>query len=57
MGHPYKLSVQSQVYEEVANICGTTPDHVYKIAHGKKASSFEETAIVTELLRRGVLRR
>lgn len=57
LGHPYKMSLQSYVYEEVAEVCGTTPDRVYQIAHGAKLKTFDDTAIFSELKRRGVIQR
>ena len=54
-GHPYKHSPIRPIYEEIAKICGTTPDRVYKIAHGARLSSFEDEAIVAELMSRGII--
>lgn len=53
--HPYLRSPRRHIYEEVAENCGSTPDHVYKIAHGARPSTFDDTAIVSELVRLGIL--
>ena len=53
--HPYKRSHKSRVYEEIAEICGCTPDRAYRIAHGARHSVQEANTIVPELIRRGII--
>lgn len=56
MLHPYRKSHNAPIYEDIAEMCGTTPDRVYKIAHGSHIRSFEDSATLTELKRRGIVR-
>lgn len=53
--HPYMRSSKSHVYEEIAEICDSTPDRVYRIAHGGRISHREANTIVPELISRGIL--
>jgi len=57
LGHPYKLSHQRGQYEEIADVCGTTPNKVYWIAHGRKTSNFLDDAVVSELRRRKIVKK
>ena len=54
-GHPYKRSSRRKVYEEIAEYCGESPDKVYLIAHNPRLASFYDSAIITELTKRGIL--
>ena len=56
MLHPYRKSPNAPTYEDIAEMCGTTPDRVYRIAHGSHIRSFEDSATLTELQRRGIVR-
>ncbi len=56
MLHPYRKSPNAPTYEDIAEMCGTTPDRVYRIAHGSHIHSFEDSATLTELQRRGIVR-
>lgn len=53
--HPYKRSHKSRVYEEIAEICGCTPDRAYRIAHGARHTDREANSIIPELIRRGII--
>lgn len=44
-------------YEEIAEICGVSPDRVYKVAHGKRANDIETMSIMAELINRGIIKR
>ena len=57
LGHPYKLSAQKSLYEEIAENCGCTPNRVYEIAHGAKCKSFVDDAALSELKRAGIVKR
>ena len=54
--HPYRKSPNAPIYEDIAEMCGTTPDRVYRIAHGSQIHNYEDSATLTELKRRGILR-
>ncbi len=53
--HPYRKSPNAPIYEEISEMCGTTPDRVYKIAHGAHIHNYEESVTLTELKRRGIV--
>jgi hypothetical protein len=55
MIHPYGKSHHAHDYEIIADMCGTTPDRVYKIAHGSSIRSFADSATLTELKRRKIV--
>ena len=54
--HPYRKSPNAPIYEDIAEMCGTTADRVYKIAHGSHIHNYEDSATLTELKRRGIVR-
>ena len=54
--HPYRKSPNAPIYEDIAEMCGTTADRVYKIAHGSHIRDFADSATLTELKRRGIVR-
>ena len=56
MLHPYRKSPNALTYEDIAEMCGTTPDRVYRIAHGSYIRSCADSATLTELQRRGIVR-
>ena len=53
--HPYRKSSKALTYEAISDICGTTPDRVYQIAHGSHIRSYEDSVTLTELKRRGIV--
>ena len=53
--HPYRKSPNAPIYEDIADMCGTTPDRVYRIAHGSHIHSYEDSVTLTELKRRGIV--
>lgn len=57
LGHPYKKSVMRKEYEEIAEICGVSPNRVYKVAHGKRDNDIETMSIMAELINRGIIKR
>ena len=54
-GHPYRKSPRREVYEEIAEQLSESPDKVYLIAHNPKLASFYDSAIISELTKRGIL--
>jgi len=46
----YSQSSHASTYEEIAKKFGTTPQHVYEIAHGKGIGSYDDRVIVNELI-------
>lgn len=55
-GHPYKQSTHRKQYEEIADICGSSPDRVYAIAHGARCKTFIDDSILSELMRMGIVK-
>ena len=53
--HPYRKSSHALAYENISDMCGTTPDRVYQIAHGSHIRSYEDSVTLTELKRRGIV--
>ena len=53
--HPYRKSPNAHIYEDIADMCGTTPDRVYRIAHGSHIHNYEDSVTLTELKRRGIV--
>ena len=56
MLHPYRKSPNAAIYEDIGEMCGTTPDRVYHIAHGSHIRNYEDSVTLTELKRRGIVR-
>lgn len=56
MLHPYRKSPNAPIYVEISDMCGTTPDRVYQIAHGAHIRNYEDSVTLTELKRRGIVR-
>ncbi|MDO4202484.1 MAG: hypothetical protein Q4D25_10280 [Bacteroidales bacterium] len=56
MLHPYRKSPNAATYEDIGEMCGTTPDRVYQIAHGSHIRNYEDSVTLTELRRRGIVR-
>ena len=54
-GHPYRKSKRKEVYEEIAELLGESPDKVYMLAHNPRLASFYDSAILSELANRGIL--
>ena len=55
LGHPYKASGWRSKYAQIAFICGSTPDHVYRLAHGKEPETDEDWNIISELVENKIL--
>lgn len=51
----YKDSPRKETYEEIAKLLGTDPQHVYKIAHGKRPIDVTDDKIITQLIIRGII--
>ena len=51
----YQDSSRPSVYEEIADIFKVEPQHVYEIAHGKKALDRHDSQIFDELVARGII--
>ena len=56
MMHPYRKLHHADIYEEIGEMCGTTPDRAYQIAHGSHIRNYEDSVTLTELKRRGIVR-
>lgn len=56
-GHPYRKSRRREIYEEIAEQLGESPDKVYMLAHNPRLASFYDSAIIAELTQRGILLR
>ena len=51
----YEKSNKASEYEKVADIFNVSPQHVYEIAHGKRALSKEDINIFQELITMGII--
>ena len=51
----YEASTHVEVYERIAADLGTTPQHVYEIAHGKQTVDFDDTVIRERLRAENIL--
>lgn len=51
----YKDSPRRETYEEIAKLLDTDPQHVYKIAHGKRPIDVKDDKIITQLIIRGII--
>lgn len=54
-GHPYKASQGRKIYERIAMKTETTPDRVYKLAHGMEAEFASDVDVQEELVKYGIL--
>ena len=54
-GHPYKASEGRWIYERIAKNRDTTPDRVYKLAHGMEAEFASDIDIQEDLVKYGIL--
>lgn len=51
----YKHSKKASAYEEIAKYYRVAPQHVYEIAHGKRAQDRQDNHIFDELVSRGII--
>ena len=51
----YKDSPRREIYEEIAQQLGCTPQRVYEIAHGKRPKDLKDDKIVTQLIIKGII--
>lgn len=51
----YQDSSRPSVYEEIADTFKISPQHVYEIAHGKRAQDKHDRLIFDELVARGII--
>ena len=51
----YTNSRNSKIYEQIAKMCDSTPEHVYELAHGKSSTSHIDDIILDELKREGIV--
>ncbi len=51
----YQDSSRPSVYEEIADTFKVSPQHVYEIAHGKRAQDRQDNHIFDELVSRGII--
>ena len=51
----YSLSSHAAIYEQIAKKLGTTPQHVYELAHGKGIECYDDRVILSELGSAGIL--
>jgi hypothetical protein len=52
----YKNSAHPEIYEEIAAMFDATPQHVFKLAHGKKPRNQKDDRIITQLIIKGIVR-
>lgn len=52
----YKNSSHPEIYEEIAEMLEVSPQHVYKLAHGKKPRTQKDDRVVTQLIIKGIIR-
>lgn len=51
----YSGSSKASVYEQIASDYNVLPQHVYEIAHGKRAQDKHDRLIFDELVARGII--
>lgn len=51
----YKGSAKALLYETIAQECGSTPQHVYNLAHGGRCVDYTDDKIITALIRHGII--
>ena len=51
----YKKSSRPEIYEEIAQLVNSTPQHVYNLAHGKRPKEVKDDKIITHLIMKGVI--
>lgn len=55
IGHKYKTSEHKEIYEQIAEEVGVTPEHVYDLAHGKVVHSHDDNVVLTMLAEHNVI--